>query len=85
MNKAVYPISFSRRTHQYTTAFSRVLTWTRLFTSESVTKSLWDKQLFSKPPITQKTYERVFPQAECENSFIQSYFEMLYHRSIIVI
>ena len=38
---------------------------------------------FSKLPITQKSNDRVFPQAECENSFFQSYFEILYHQSII--
>ena len=48
----------------------------RLPTDECVTKSLWDKQVFSKLPIAQKSYNRVFPQAESENSFFQSYFEI---------
>ena len=34
---------------------------------------------------TQKSYDRVFPQAECKNSFSQSYFEILYHQSSIQI
>ena len=42
-----------------TTACTRVLALTRLPTDECVTKSLWDKQLFSKLPITQKSYDRV--------------------------
>ena len=61
-----------------TTVCSGVLTLMRLTTDECIAKSLSGKQLLSKLPITQKSYDRAFRQAECENSFFQSYSKDAY-------